>query len=124
MAVPLEKEIGVVALAYQGISYTTTERVVDIGPLKVEATKEKTIPLPPVLGGVAVAGAAQHPAVEAVEGTDAALRRAVAVWGSGLVVAKAAKASQDLRFDRPAIGPATLRETCWPKSLSVVACPI
>lgn len=47
-------------------------------------------------------------AVEAVEGTDAALRRAAAVWGGGLVVAKAAKAGQDLRFDRPAIGPATL----------------
>jgi hypothetical protein len=47
--------LGVVALAYQGISYTTTENVVDLGPLKVEAKKEKTIPLPPVLGGVAVA---------------------------------------------------------------------
>ena len=47
--------IGVIALAYQGISYTTTEKVVDIGPLKVEAKKEKTIPLPPILGGVAVA---------------------------------------------------------------------
>ncbi|HYE90215.1 MAG TPA: DUF3185 domain-containing protein [Terriglobales bacterium] len=47
--------LGVVALAYQGISYTTTERVVDLGPLKVDAKKEKTIPLPPVLGGVAVA---------------------------------------------------------------------
>ena len=47
--------IGVVALAYQGISYTTTEKVVDLGPLKVEAKREKTIPLPPVLGGVAVA---------------------------------------------------------------------
>ena len=47
--------LGVIALAYQGITYTTKERVIDIGPLKVEATKEKTIPLPPVLGGVAVA---------------------------------------------------------------------
>ena len=47
--------IGVVALAYQGISYTTTERVVDIGPIKIDAQKEKTLPLPPVLGGVAVA---------------------------------------------------------------------
>jgi hypothetical protein len=47
--------IGVVALAYQGISYTTTEKVVDLGPLKVEAKREKTIPLPPILGGVAVA---------------------------------------------------------------------
>ena len=47
--------LGVIALAYQGISYTTTEKVIDIGPLKVEAKKEKTIPLPPILGGVAVA---------------------------------------------------------------------
>lgn len=47
-------------------------------------------------------------AVEAVEGTDAALRRAAALCGRGLVVAKAAKPGQDLRFDRPAIGPATI----------------
>ena len=47
--------LGVIALAYQGISYTTKEKVIDIGPLKIEATKEKTIPLPPVLGGVAIA---------------------------------------------------------------------
>ena len=47
-------------------------------------------------------------AVEAAEGTDAALRRAAAVWGSGMVVAKGAKSSQDLRFDRPTIGPATI----------------
>ena len=48
--------LGVVALAYQGITYTTNEKVVDLGPLKVEAKKEKTIPLPPVLGGVALVG--------------------------------------------------------------------
>lgn len=47
-------------------------------------------------------------AVEAVEGTDAALRRAAALSGPGLVVAKAAKPGQDLRFDRPAIGPNTI----------------
>ena len=46
--------LGAVALAYQGITYTTREKVVDLGPLKVEAEKEKTIPLPPVLGGVAI----------------------------------------------------------------------
>ena len=46
--------LGAVALAYQGITYTTSEKVVDLGPLKVEAKKEKTIPLPPVLGGVAI----------------------------------------------------------------------
>ncbi len=47
-------------------------------------------------------------AVEAIEGTDAALRRAAAIGGKGQIVAKAAKSSQDLRFDRPAIGPATI----------------
>ncbi|MGH7390236.1 MAG: DUF3185 domain-containing protein [Candidatus Rokuibacteriota bacterium] len=47
--------LGAVALAYQGITYTTQEKIVDLGPLKVEAQREKTIPLPPVLGGVAVA---------------------------------------------------------------------
>ena len=46
--------LGAIALAYQGITYTTKEKVVDLGPLKVEAEKEKTIPLPPVLGGVAI----------------------------------------------------------------------
>jgi uncharacterized membrane protein len=48
--------LGVVALAYQGITYTTKEKVVDLGPLKVEASKEHTIPLPPILGGVALLG--------------------------------------------------------------------
>jgi UDP-2,3-diacylglucosamine hydrolase len=47
-------------------------------------------------------------AIEAIEGTDAALRRAAALAGPGLVVAKVAKPAQDLRFDRPAIGPATI----------------
>jgi hypothetical protein len=46
--------LGVVALAYQGITYTTKENVIDLGPLKVEAKREKTIPLPPVLGGLAL----------------------------------------------------------------------
>jgi len=48
--------LGVVALAYQGITYTTKDKVVDLGPLKVEAKREKTIPLPPVLGVVALVG--------------------------------------------------------------------
>jgi uncharacterized membrane protein YidH (DUF202 family) len=46
--------IGIVALAYQGITYTRTERVIDLGPLKVEAEKKETIPLPPILGGAAL----------------------------------------------------------------------
>jgi hypothetical protein len=37
--------LGVLALVYQGISYTTSEKVVDIGPLKASVEKERTIPL-------------------------------------------------------------------------------
>jgi len=43
-------------LAYQGITYTTREKVVDLGPLKITADKEKSIPLPPILGALALAG--------------------------------------------------------------------
>ncbi len=46
--------VGVVALAYQGITYTTREKIIDIGPLKAEVEKQKTIPLPPVLGVLAL----------------------------------------------------------------------
>jgi drug/metabolite transporter (DMT)-like permease len=48
--------LGVLALVYQGITYTTREKVVDLGPLKITADKEKNIPLPPVLGILALAG--------------------------------------------------------------------
>ena len=47
--------LGIVALAYQGITYTTREKVIDLGPLKASVEKEKTIPLPPLLGGLTVA---------------------------------------------------------------------
>jgi hypothetical protein len=47
--------LGVLALVYQGITYTTKEKVLDLGPLKAEVEKEKTIPLPPILGVVAIA---------------------------------------------------------------------
>ena len=48
--------LGAVALVYQGITYTSQEKVVDLGPLKVEAKKEKTIPLPPLLGALLLVG--------------------------------------------------------------------
>ena len=48
--------LGLVALAYQGITYTSRETVVDIGPLHATADRQKTVPLPPALGIVAVAG--------------------------------------------------------------------
>ena len=46
--------IGIIALAYQGITYTTREKVVDIGPIQINADKTETIPLPPILGGIAL----------------------------------------------------------------------
>lgn len=46
--------LGVLALVYQGIQYTTQEKLIDIGPLKVTATEKKNIPLPPIVGGIAV----------------------------------------------------------------------
>lgn len=48
--------IGIVSLAYQGITYTTREKVVDIGPIHMTADKTQTIPLPPILGGLALVG--------------------------------------------------------------------
>lgn len=46
--------LGVLALAYQGIRYTTQEKLVDIGSIHVTTTEKKTIPLPPVVGAVAI----------------------------------------------------------------------
>jgi hypothetical protein len=48
--------LGVIALVYQGITYTSRETVLDIGPLHATAERQKTLPLPPVLGGLAVVG--------------------------------------------------------------------
>ncbi|MBK9797685.1 MAG: DUF3185 domain-containing protein [Holophagaceae bacterium] len=47
---------GVVALAYQGFTYTTREKVVDIGSVHVTAEKTKSVPLPPLLGAFAILG--------------------------------------------------------------------
>jgi uncharacterized membrane protein len=48
--------LGVVAFAYQGITYTSREKVIDIGPFQATAETQKTIPLSPVLGGLALVG--------------------------------------------------------------------
>jgi hypothetical protein len=48
--------LGVIALAYQGISYTTHKKVVDIGPIEATREEHKTIPLPPILGVIALVG--------------------------------------------------------------------
>jgi len=48
--------LGALVLAYQGITYTRRERVIDVGPIHATRDAEKTIPLPPILGGVAILG--------------------------------------------------------------------
>jgi hypothetical protein len=48
--------LGMVALAYQGITYKTRENVVDLGPIHVTSEKSHTLPLPPIVGGIALLG--------------------------------------------------------------------
>jgi hypothetical protein len=48
--------VGIAVFAYQGITYKTQEDVVDLGPLHMTAEKTHTIPLPPILGGIALVG--------------------------------------------------------------------
>jgi hypothetical protein len=46
--------LGTIALAYQGISYTTQKKALDIGSIHATKEEHKTIPLPPIVGGVAL----------------------------------------------------------------------
>jgi hypothetical protein len=48
--------IGIFAFAYQGFTFTTREEVVDLGPIHLTAEKTRTIPLPPIVGGIALVG--------------------------------------------------------------------
>ena len=48
--------LGILAFAYQGITYTTREKAVDIGPIQVTTERTRTIPLPPIVGAIALAG--------------------------------------------------------------------
>jgi hypothetical protein len=51
--------LGVLALAYQGFTYTKREKVLDVGPIEAHADREKRVPIPPLVGGaVLVAGVA------------------------------------------------------------------
>ena len=44
--------LGIVGLAYGGVTWTTKEKVVDLGPLQVTHDKTQSLPLPPIAGGV------------------------------------------------------------------------
>jgi hypothetical protein len=47
--------LGIVGLSYNRITYTSKEKIAEIGPFTATAEKEKSIPLSPVLGGLALA---------------------------------------------------------------------
>ena len=47
--------LGVIAFVYQGITYTTREKAIDLGPIQVTTEQTRTIPLPPIVGAVALA---------------------------------------------------------------------
>ena len=46
--------LGLVALLWGGISWTREEKVLDLGPIEATAEKRETIPLPPIVGGIAL----------------------------------------------------------------------
>lgn len=48
--------LGIAAFAYQSFTYTTTEKAIDLGPIQVTAEKQHTVPLPPIVGAVALIG--------------------------------------------------------------------
>ena len=47
---------GIGALAYQGFSYKSEEKILDIGPIQATRETTKTIPLPPIVGAIALIG--------------------------------------------------------------------
>jgi hypothetical protein len=48
--------VGIVAFTYQGIIYTTRDKAIDLGPVHVMTNKTRTIPLPPIVGAIALVG--------------------------------------------------------------------
>jgi hypothetical protein len=47
---------GVIMLAFGGFSFTSRERVADVGPIEVTAERERSVPVPPILAGLAIVG--------------------------------------------------------------------
>jgi len=48
--------LGVVSLVYQGFMYQTREKVLDLGPVEASRETRNWVPLPPILGGLALVG--------------------------------------------------------------------
>ena len=48
--------VGLIGLIWGGVSYTRREKVIDLGPLQATAERRETIPVGPVVGGIALVG--------------------------------------------------------------------
>jgi hypothetical protein len=48
--------LGVIALMYQGFTYTTHKKVLDVGPIQATKEEHHSVPLPPILGALALIG--------------------------------------------------------------------
>ena len=48
--------LGGLVLAYQGFNYTRHEQVMDVGPMRVTTETQERVPIPPILGGLALVG--------------------------------------------------------------------
>ena len=48
--------LGALALVYQGFTYTRQEKILDVGPVHATAERHERVSIPPILGGLAVAG--------------------------------------------------------------------
>ncbi len=48
--------LGILALAYQGFSYTVPKKAVDLGPVQITREERHNVALPPILGGLAILG--------------------------------------------------------------------
>ena len=48
--------VGLISLLMGGISWTREKTVLDLGPIEAKTQERETIPLPPILGGLLLAG--------------------------------------------------------------------
>jgi len=48
--------VGVLAFVYQGFSFTTRKKVLDVGPIQATREEHHNVPLPPILGAIALVG--------------------------------------------------------------------
>ena len=48
--------LGIAGLAFGGFSFTHKEKVLDLGPIEASADKKESLPIPPILGALAVVG--------------------------------------------------------------------